>query len=114
MKMNWHKVTITCPKCGSNDPVPFAVHGCADGEILIEWICSCGVKLDWKSNFALMITSAYQADLREHHEEKKAEFQQRQQERKQDSPAIAPPVFTDDDLKELHKQHILDDNEQAA
>jgi hypothetical protein len=96
MDMLWHKVSITCSKCG-DEPTITCLSASGDGEIMLDLICvKCGIQLRWVSNVTKMMANAIYADLAEHMAKTNPKICPR---RPVTPPLLTPPTFTEEDKK---------------
>ena len=59
----WHKLTFPCTQC-EKEITLLRISACADGEILIEGICThCGINLGYKTDIQKILTICVQADV---------------------------------------------------
>lgn len=103
MQMCWRRLPLFCPNC-KTEAVITAIFCSSDGEILVKGICApCGHELAYKTTGTELVRMSFEKDLRDY--------------LAQHNPkALPPPLFTDQDKKELHDFHIIlpDEDERNA
>jgi hypothetical protein len=101
---HWHKINLACKQC-DKELVILHVSTSADGEILIDLVCSkCGTMLQWVSTFTRLQANSIYTDI----EESLASKEPKTMAVVPLKPPIADPKVVELDNKWLHDMGIGD------